>query len=126
MAARKTPVAKNPGAVKAPAAPKSGAKPKVARKAEPAVAPAPAAKIAAKPAAKPGSRSPAKPRAVKKSPPAPAVEAMTAAKGRGPDRLGMIAVAAYFRAERRGFTPGGEVEDWLEAEAEIERLLAGR
>ncbi len=118
MAARKTPVAKNPGAVKAPAAPKSGAKPKVARKAEPAVAPAPAAM--------PGLRSPAKPRAVKKSPPAPAVEAMPCAKGRGPDRLGMIAVAAYFRAERRGFTPGGEVDDWLEAEAEIERLLAGR
>jgi len=29
-----------------------------------------------------------------------------------------IAVAAYFRAEKRGFDPGGELEDWLSAEAE--------
>jgi hypothetical protein len=31
----------------------------------------------------------------------------------------MIAVAAYYRAERRGFAPGGEVMDWLQAEAEL-------
>ena len=31
----------------------------------------------------------------------------------------MIAVAAYYRAEKRGFFPGGEVEDWLEAEKDI-------
>jgi len=31
-----------------------------------------------------------------------------------------IAEAAYYRAERRGFAPGGEVDDWLEAEREIE------
>ncbi|MGA7964672.1 MAG: DUF2934 domain-containing protein [Gammaproteobacteria bacterium] len=37
----------------------------------------------------------------------------------------MIAQAAYFRAERRGFVGGGEVEDWLEAEREIERTLKG-
>ena len=30
-----------------------------------------------------------------------------------------IAVAAYFKAEKRGFEPGHEVEDWLEAEAEL-------
>ena len=30
-----------------------------------------------------------------------------------------IAEAAYFRAERRGFAPGSETEDWLAAEAEI-------
>jgi hypothetical protein len=35
----------------------------------------------------------------------------------------MVAEAAYFHAERRGFAPGNEVEDWLRAEAEIERLL---
>jgi hypothetical protein len=28
---------------------------------------------------------------------------------------------AYFRAQRRGFVPGHEVEDWLEAERELER-----
>ena len=27
---------------------------------------------------------------------------------------------AYYRAERRGFLPGFEVEDWLEAERELE------
>ena len=29
-----------------------------------------------------------------------------------------IAVAAYFRAEKRGFAPGRELDDWLAAEAE--------
>jgi len=38
----------------------------------------------------------------------------------------MIAVAAYYRAERRGFAPGAELEDWLDAEAEIVRLLSAR
>ena len=33
-----------------------------------------------------------------------------------------IAVAAYYRAEKRGFAPGGEMQDWIEAEAEIEQL----
>lgn len=35
----------------------------------------------------------------------------------------LIAVAAYFRAERRGFRGGDPDEDWLEAEAEIDRVL---
>jgi len=30
-----------------------------------------------------------------------------------------IATAAYFKAERRGFVPGRELDDWLEAEAEM-------
>ena len=30
-----------------------------------------------------------------------------------------IAEAAYYRAESRGFEPGGEAQDWLAAEAEI-------
>ncbi len=37
-----------------------------------------------------------------------------------PEELsGMIAEAAYYRAERRGFHEGYEIEDWLAAEAEI-------
>ncbi|MGO8924118.1 MAG: DUF2934 domain-containing protein [Xanthobacteraceae bacterium] len=36
-----------------------------------------------------------------------------------------IAEAAYFRAERRGFAPGHELEDWLAAEREIEGRLIG-
>ena len=38
-------------------------------------------------------------------------------------REGMIATAAYFRAERRSFAPGDELADWLAAEAEIDRTL---
>lgn len=38
-------------------------------------------------------------------------------------RRAMIAQAAYLRAERRGFTSGGETEDWLAAEAEVDALL---
>lgn len=38
-------------------------------------------------------------------------------------RYRMICEAAYLRAERRGFMPGGEVEDWLAAEQEVDRLL---
>jgi hypothetical protein len=38
-------------------------------------------------------------------------------------RRGMIAQAAYLRAERRSFTGGSEVEDWLAAEAEVDALL---
>ena len=30
-----------------------------------------------------------------------------------------IAEAAYYRAEKRGFVPGYEIEDWLEAEKEV-------
>lgn len=37
----------------------------------------------------------------------------------------MIAQAAYFRAERRGFQPGHELEDWVSAEKEVDRLVAG-
>lgn len=39
-------------------------------------------------------------------------------------RHAMIAEAAYYRAERRGFDPGHELEDWLAAEAELKRSLA--
>jgi hypothetical protein len=31
----------------------------------------------------------------------------------------MIAQAAYYRAEKRGFAGGAEAEDWLQAEAEV-------
>lgn len=41
----------------------------------------------------------------------------------GDARRGMIAEAAYLRAERRGFSPGYELEDWLAAENEVDTLL---
>jgi hypothetical protein len=34
-------------------------------------------------------------------------------------RYRLIEEAAYFRAERRGFAAGHELDDWLEAEREI-------
>ncbi|MEO8159374.1 MAG: DUF2934 domain-containing protein [Betaproteobacteria bacterium] len=39
------------------------------------------------------------------------------------ERQRMIAEAAYLRAEQRGFAAGWEQEDWLLAEAEIDRLI---
>jgi hypothetical protein len=36
----------------------------------------------------------------------------------------MIAEAAYFRAQRRGFQGGNPVDDWLVAEVEVEHALA--
>jgi rubrerythrin len=39
------------------------------------------------------------------------------------ERHRMIAEAAYFRAERRGFQGGNSVQDWLAAEGEIDKLL---
>ena len=35
----------------------------------------------------------------------------------------MIAEAAYFRAEQRGFAPGNEMSDWLQAEVDVESIL---
>ena len=36
-------------------------------------------------------------------------------------REARIAEAAYWRAERRGFTPGSELDDWLSAEKEVDQ-----
>ncbi len=43
--------------------------------------------------------------------------------GNAEDREHRIAVAAYYRAERRGFAGGDPVVDWLEAEAEVDARL---
>jgi hypothetical protein len=43
----------------------------------------------------------------------------------GPERRrALIAEAAYYRAERRGFGPGHELEDWNIAESEVDGMLA--
>lgn len=41
--------------------------------------------------------------------------------GDGTDRIERIAIAAYYRAEARGFAPGQAMDDWLTAEAELDR-----
>lgn len=39
-------------------------------------------------------------------------------------RTNYVQMAAYYIAERRGFAPGNPDEDWLAAEAEVDRLIA--
>ena len=41
------------------------------------------------------------------------------------DRTVSISKLAYRKAERRGFSPGHELEDWLAAENEVDQRLAG-
>ena len=36
-----------------------------------------------------------------------------------PDLIGIISELAYYKAESRGFEPGHEMNDWLEAEREL-------
>lgn len=38
-------------------------------------------------------------------------------------RYKMIEIAAYLRAEKRGFSGGQSMEDWLTAESEIDTML---
>lgn len=94
---------------------------------------APAA-TATKPAAK---KAPAKPAATKSAVAKPAAKPsgskVTANKPKAPklkvtpeQRHFMIAEAAYYRAESRGFEGGYEWQDWMDAEAEIERMIQGK
>ncbi len=39
-------------------------------------------------------------------------------------RRAMIAEAAFYRAEQRGFEPGRELDDWCAAESDIDARLA--
>jgi hypothetical protein len=79
---------------------------------EPAIAPA------AKPA-----KAPAKPRTTRSKAAASAVS--NAIQMTPEERHRVVAEAAYFIAERRGFAGGSPIEDWLQAEADIDRMLAG-
>jgi hypothetical protein len=62
------------------------------------------------------TRAPARPKVTK---PKPVVRTDVETSLTESDRLRMIELAAFFRAERRGFVPGFEAEDWFAAEAEI-------
>ena len=42
------------------------------------------------------------------------------------ERWRMTAVAAYHKSEKHGFSSGREMDDWLEAEREINELLGKR
>jgi hypothetical protein len=91
-------------------APQAPAKRKAAVKAAPVkAAPAEAAKkpAAAKKAAAPRKATPA---------PKPAITAE--------QRNNYVEVAAFYIAERRGFASANPADDWIAAEAEIDRLIA--
>ena len=77
---------------------------------------------AAKPVAKPEPVVAAKPAA-----PAPATAKAAAKTAKQVDpqvRLRMIAEAAYYIAEKRGFIHGHHDADWAAAEKQIDNLLA--
>lgn len=102
------------GKIKAAAAPEGPVKVSAAKK--------PAAKTAtAKKAAKP------KPSAEKNrepNPAAPEVEQAQTIPVLTPEQRRLyVEVAAYYIAERRGFQGGSQMDDWVQAEAEIDRLL---
>jgi hypothetical protein len=49
---------------------------------------------------------------------------MTASTSIDPDtRRRLVAAEAYFRAERRGFTAGSELDDWVAAEVAVDTRL---
>jgi hypothetical protein len=74
--------------------------------------PEPVAKAAPKAAPKAAAAKPVRPRT--KKPAGVPLE----------QRRNYVEVAAYHIAERRGFAPGNPLEDWVQAEAEIDRLIA--
>jgi Protein of unknown function (DUF2934) len=68
---------------------------------------------------------PVEPKAVKRPPTAPKAASAPQVRTRvTPEaRRALVAENAYHRAERRGFEPGHENEDWLAAEMEVDALL---
>lgn len=111
---------------------KSGEKPVKAKPAATKAA-APAKPAAAKAAAKPAAAKPVAKAAPAKAPaaakPAAPKKEAAAAKPKltplAPDqRRYYVEVAAYYIAERRGFPGESQLNDWVEAENEIDRLLS--
>jgi hypothetical protein len=74
----------------------------------------------------PSEKIPATPSVRKRAPRKSAASAITPTPARFVEperRAGLIAEAAFFRAEKRGFAPGHEMEDWLAAESEVDAKL---
>ena len=82
----------------------------------------------AKPAARTtaGKAPAAKPRATRPAATKPTPRVKKNAVVPSEERTRLIAEAAYFKAAQRGFAKGGELGDWIEAEAEIDALLDSR
>ena len=77
----------------------------------------------AKSSAAPAKKSAPTPAESKSAVPAkaPAKTALTPA-----ERMKMIAEAAYYLAEKRGFKGGNELSDWVAAEKQVDSLIAKR
>jgi hypothetical protein len=73
-----------------------------------------------------GKRTATKTQATRPAPAKPRSGVKKAGFAPPENRLRFIAEAAYFKAEQRGFAVGGELGDWIEAEAEIDALLNSR
>jgi len=77
-------------------------------------------------------RSTASRRPAKAAPDAPASGVIqTAVSPRRPDLSAeeiykLVQETAYYKAKARGFAPGHEVQDWIEAEAEVRLRLEDR
>ncbi len=56
---------------------------------------------------------------------APRASAENARADGAEDRHNKIAVVAYYKAEARGFTPGHETQDWLDAETQVLAQISG-
>ncbi len=53
--------------------------------------------------------------------PIPAFGVESKQKSDNEDKVSRIAVSAYYKAEARGYEPGHEMQDWLEAEAGLKK-----
>ena len=81
-----------------------------------------------------GARPTANPRPERVAPDAPSSDVIQTGASSGSARAGMspeeiyrlIQEAAYYKAKARGFEPGHEVQDWIEAEAEVRLRLDNR
>jgi len=122
----KTSSGKRPTPAAGTAAAKAKPATRVAAKPEPAAKPAPKAapKTAPKTATKAGPKTAPKAAPKVKTAKAVAPRSGKAAGVPAEQRRNYIEMAAYYIAERRGFAPGNPLEDWVQAEAEIDRLLA--
>lgn len=83
------------------------------------------------------SRATANRRPAKTAPDAPSsdvIQTGASSSGKGAGRADMspediyrlIQETAYYKAKARGFAPGHEVQDWIEAEAEVRMRLESR
>lgn len=52
--------------------------------------------------------------------PLPLIGLDTSVESCDTDKFSRTALCAYYKAQRRNFAPGHDIEDWLDAEAEVE------